>query len=67
MCLSQDSGQTPDMESLSAMQEQAPGIAKYIRDKLQGDNSIQIYFDFIKALLSAVSGKCLCLISKTDI
>lgn len=58
MCLAQDSGQTPDMESLSAMQSQAPGIAKYIRDHLQGDNSVQIYFDFIKALLSAVSGMC---------
>ncbi|CAG2234399.1 ECM29 [Mytilus edulis] len=57
MCLSQDSGQIPDMESLATMQTQAPGIAKYIRDNLQGDNSIQTYFDFIKTLLSAVSGK----------
>ncbi|CAG2238012.1 ECM29 [Mytilus edulis] len=56
MCLSQDSGQIPDMESLATMQTQAPGIAKYIRDNLQGDNSIQTYFDFIKTLLSAVSG-----------
>ncbi|XP_076089191.1 proteasome adapter and scaffold protein ECM29-like isoform X1 [Mytilus galloprovincialis] len=56
MCLSQDSGQIPDMESLVTMQTQAPGIAKYIRDNLQGDNSIQTYFDFIKTLLSAVSG-----------
>ena len=57
MCLSQDSGQTPDMESLSTMQSQSPAIAKYIRENLQGDDSIQVYFDFIKALLSVVSGR----------
>ncbi|KAK3091483.1 hypothetical protein FSP39_020174, partial [Pinctada imbricata] len=60
MCLAAGSGITPDMESLSAMQDQAPLVARHVKHILSENSTnsapIILYLEFIKKFLSAVGG-----------
>ena len=62
MCLAYNAGVVPRLESTQAMQEQAPVIAKYVKQLLQqqshkGKGPVQTYIELIKNLLSAIGGK----------
>ncbi|XP_033738890.1 proteasome adapter and scaffold protein ECM29-like [Pecten maximus] len=54
-CLAREAGVIPNTDSLSGMQEQAPAVSKYLLGMLDSD-SLQIYLDFIKHLLTVVGG-----------
>lgn len=61
MCLANDAGVKPNLESLNSMQADSPIIAKHILSLLKADPSptgpVQQYIDLIIRLLRAIGGE----------
>ena len=62
MCLAHSAGATPNLDTITSMEEQAPLIAAYVRQLISdqpGDKSpVFVYIDIIKQLLNAIGGEC---------
>ena len=60
MCLAYNAGVTPNLESTSTMQEQAPALTSYVNNLIEaqpGDKGpIAIYINIMKQLLTAIGG-----------
>lgn len=60
-CLAYSAGVLPDIESTSAMQAQAPAIARYMETLLAGQTGdkspVSIYMGIIRQLLTAIGGQ----------
>ena len=61
MCLAHSAGATPNLDTITSMEEQAPLIAAYVRqlisDKSGDKGPIFVYIDIIKQLLNAIGGQ----------
>lgn len=61
MCLAYNAGVAPNLESMEAMKEQAPPMAKYVQQLLaerpDDKGPISVYIGIIRQLLTAFPGK----------
>jgi len=61
MCLANSAGVMPNIESISAMQQQAPAIGRYVRQLMTEAGAqaqlVVAYVDVAHQLLAAFSGK----------
>jgi len=61
MCLASSAGLVPNIESTTAMQQQAPAVGRYVRQLITGDNAshaqlVSAYVDVARQLLTAFNG-----------
>lgn len=63
LCLAHSAGLKPTLESSEQTQEQAPTLSQYIRSLFQSKsvdrNPVQAYVDFVRMIVTSLSGKCL--------
>jgi len=61
MCLASSAGVVPNVESTTAMQQQAPAIGRYVRQLIAGDHTqlVSAYVAIAQQLLTAFNGDCL--------